>query len=167
MILSCHQVSKSFGDAVIIQNGSFHIEDREKAAIVGINGAGKSTLLKIITGELPPDSGTVVLGKDKTLGYLAQHQDCSSDQTVYDTLLEVKKEVLALEERLRELEISMKLTEGEELSRLMDSYARTSHEFELRNGYAYKSEITGVLKGLGFTEEDFAKQVRALSLIHI
>ncbi len=163
MILSCHQVSKSFGDAVIIQNGSFHIEDREKAAIVGINGAGKSTLLKIITGELPPDSGTVVLGKDKTLGYLAQHQDCPSDQTVYDTLLEVKKEVLALEERLRELEISMKLAEGEELSRLMDSYARISHEFELRNGYAYKSEITGVLKGLGFTEEDFTKQVRTLS----
>ncbi|MCD2491304.1 ABC-F family ATP-binding cassette domain-containing protein [Lacrimispora sp. NSJ-141] len=163
MILSCHQVSKSFGDAVVIQNGSFHIEDREKAAIVGINGAGKSTLLKIITGELPSDSGTVVLGKGKTLGYLAQHQDCPSDQSVYDTLLEVKKEVLALEERLRELEISMKLAEGKELSRLMDNYARINHEFELQNGYAYKSEITGVLKGLGFTEEDFTKQVRTLS----
>ncbi len=163
MILSCHQVSKAFGDVSIIENGSFHIEDREKAAIVGINGAGKSTLLKIITGELPADTGTVVLAKDKTLGYLAQHQDCTSEQTIYDTLLEVKKDVIALEERLRELELSMKAAEGEELSRLLEAYTRTSHEFELQNGYAWKSEIVGVLKGLGFSEEEFSKKVTTLS----
>ena len=163
MILACHQISKSFGDVSIIENGSFHIEDREKAAIVGINGAGKSTILKIITGELSADSGTVVLSKDKTLGYLAQHQECTSDQTIYDTLLEVKQDIIDLEKRLRELEASMKHADGEELSRLMDAYTRASHEFEQANGYAWKSEIVGVLKGLGFSEEDFGKQVSTLS----
>ncbi len=163
MILTCHQVCKAFGDVSVIKNGSFHIEDREKAAIVGINGAGKSTFLKIITGELPADSGTVTLAKDKTLGYLAQHQDCTSDQTIYDTLLEVKKDIIEMEEKLRDMEQAMKHTSGEELERLMDLYTRTSHEFELENGYAWKSEIVGVLKGLGFSEEDFSKKVSTLS----
>ncbi len=163
MILSCHQISKAFGDVSILENGSFHIEDREKAAVVGINGAGKSTLLKIITGELPADRGTVVLAKDKTLGYLAQHQELSSGQTIYDTLLEVKKDVIDLEHKLRELEQAMKHAEGEELAGLMDAYARAGHEFEQKDGYAWKSEITGVLKGLGFSEEEFGKQVAALS----
>ncbi len=163
MILSCHQISKAFGDVSILENGSFHIEDREKAAVVGINGAGKSTLLKIITGELPADRGTVVLAKDKTLGYLAQHQELSSGQTIYDTLLEVKKDVINLEHKLRELEQAMKHAEGEELAGLMDAYARAGHEFEQKDGYAWKSEITGVLKGLGFSEEEFGKQVAALS----
>ncbi len=163
MILSCHQVSKSFGDVSILKNASFHIEEREKAAIVGINGAGKSTLLKIITGDLPADSGSVVLAKDKTLGYLAQHQECTSDQTIYDTLLDVKKEILALEARMRKLEQDMKTAEGETLSQLMDAYSKASHEFEQNNGYAWKSEITGILKGLGFVEEEFSKKVSTLS----
>ena len=163
MILSCHQVSKAFGDVSILENGSFHIEDREKAAIVGINCAGKSTLLKIITGELPADHGTVVLAKDKTLGYLAQHQELSSGQTIYDTLLEVKRDVIDLEHKLRELEQAMKRADGDELTRLMDAYARANHEFEQKDGYAWKSEITGILKGLGFSETDFDKQVAALS----
>ena len=163
MILSCHQISKAFGDVSILENGSFHIEDREKAAIVGINGAGKSTLLKIITGELPADHGTVVLAKDKTLGYLAQHQELAPGQTIYDTLLEVKKDVIDLERKLRELEGAMKHVEDNELPRLMDAYAKASHEFEQKDGYAWKSEITGVLKGLGFSEADFDKQVATLS----
>ncbi|MCI9487813.1 MAG: ABC-F family ATP-binding cassette domain-containing protein [Lachnospiraceae bacterium] len=163
MILSCHQISKAFGDVSILENGSFHIEDREKAAIVGINGAGKSTLLKIITGELAADRGTVVLAKDKTLGYLAQHQELSSGQTIYDTLLEVKKDVIDLELKLRDLERAMKHADGGELERLMDAYARAGHEFEQKDGYAWKSEITGVLKGLGFSEEEFDKQVATLS----
>ncbi|MCI8550181.1 MAG: ABC-F family ATP-binding cassette domain-containing protein [Lachnospiraceae bacterium] len=163
MILSCHQINKSFGDVSILENASFHIEEREKAAIVGINGAGKSTLLKIITGELPADGGTVSLAKERTLGYLAQHQELTSNQTIYDTLLEVKKEVIDLETKLRELEQAMKHAEGQELSSLMDSYAKASHQFELKDGYAWKSEITGVLKGLGFSEEDFQKPVSTLS----
>ena len=163
MILSCSSICKSFGSDDILKNASFHIEEHEKAAVVGINGAGKSTLLKIITGELPADSGEVVISKGKTLGYLAQNQDLLSHRTIYDEMLEVKRPVIEMEERLRELEVSMKLAEGEELEAMMDSYSGLSHQFDLINGYAWKSEIVGVLKGLGFPEEEFGKQISTLS----
>ena len=152
MILSCSNICKSFGSDDIIKNASFHIEDHEKAAIVGINGAGKSTLLKIIVGELQPDSGEVVLGSGKTLGYLAQNQDLLSHRTIYEEMLDAKKSVIAME-----------TASGEELETMMNQYSRLSHEFELINGYAWKSEIVGVLKGLGFTEEEFSKQISTLS----
>ncbi|WP_373131906.1 ribosomal protection-like ABC-F family protein [Clostridium sp. M62/1] len=163
MILSCSNITKSFGTDSVLEQVSFHIEEREKAAIVGINGAGKSTLLKIIIGELAPDDGTVVVTKGKTLGYLAQHQDLDSSRTIYDELLEVKRPVIEMEERIRQLEIEMKHSAGEELETLYQTYSRLSHEFELANGYAWKSEITGVLKGLGFEEEEFSKPVCTLS----
>lgn len=163
MILSCSNITKSFGTDSVLEQVSFHIEEREKAAIVGINGAGKSTLLKIIIGELAPDDGTVVVTKGKTLGYLAQHQDLDSSRTIYDELLEVKRPVIEMEERIRQLEIEMKHSAGEELETLYQTYSRLSHEFELANGYAWKSEITGVLKGLGFEEEEFSKSVCTLS----
>ena len=163
MILSCSNISKSFGTDSILNHISFHIEEREKAAVVGINGAGKSTLLKIIVGELAPDEGSVVIAKGKTLGYLAQHQDLDSGRTIYDELLEVKRPIIEMEERLRTLEVNMKRSQGEELESLYQTYSRLSHEFELANGYAWKSEITGVLKGLGFLEEEFSKPVSTLS----
>ena len=163
MILSCSNICKSFGSEDILKNVSFHIEEHEKAAIVGINGAGKSTLLKIIVGELPADSGEVVISRGKTFGYLAQNQDLLSHRTIYDELLEVKRPVIEMEEKLRELEISMKLAEGDELEDMMSQYSRLSHQFELINGYAWKSEIVGVLKGLGFTEDEFGKQISTLS----
>ena len=163
MILSCSNISKSFGTDSILKHVSFHIEEREKAAVVGINGAGKSTLLKIIVGELAPDEGSVIVAKGKTLGYLAQHQDLDSGRTIYDELLEVKRPVIEMEERLRTLEVNMKRSQGEELETLYQTYSRLSHEFELANGYAWKSEITGVLKGLGFLEEEFSKPVSTLS----
>ena len=163
MILACHGINKSFGEEVIVADGSFHIEDNEKAALVGPNGAGKSTLLKIIVGELPSDGGDVILTKGKSLGYLAQHQDLDSSRTIYDELLEVKRPVIEMEERIRQLEIEMKHSAGEELETLYQTYSRLSHEFELANGYAWKSEITGVLKGLGFEEEEFSKSVCTLS----
>ena len=163
MILSCSNISKSFGTDSILNHVSFHIEEREKAAVVGINGAGKSTLLKIIVGKLAPDEGSVVIAKGKTLGYLAQHQDLDSGRTIYDELLEVKRPIIEMEERLRTLEVNMKRSQGEELESLYQTYSRLSHEFELANGYAWKSEITGVLKGLGFLEEEFSKPVSTLS----
>ena len=163
MILSCNNISKSFGTDSVLKHVSFHIEEREKAAVVGINGAGKSTLLKIIVGELAPDEGSVVIAKGKTLGYLAQHQDLDSGRTIYDELLEMKRPIIEMEERLRTLEINMKRSQGEELESLYQTYSRLSHEFELANGYAWKSEITGVLKGLGFLEEEFSKPVSTLS----
>lgn len=163
MILSCNNISKSFGTDVIIKSCSFNIEDHEKAAIVGINGAGKSTLLKIITGEEPADTGIVTLAKDKTLGYLAQQQDLQSDRSIYDELLSVKQYILDMESELRRIESAMNSASGDELEALMNRYTNLNHEFEMNNGYAYKSEITGVLKGLGFAEEDFSLHVNTLS----
>lgn len=163
MILSCNNISKSFGTDIIIKSCSFNIEDHEKAAIVGINGAGKSTLLKIITGEEPADTGIVTLAKDKTLGYLAQQQDLQSDRSIYDELLSVKQYILDMESELRRIETAMNSASGDELEALMNRYTNHNHEFEMNNGYAYKSEITGVLKGLGFTEEDFSLHVNTLS----
>ena len=163
MILSCNNITKTFGTDTILSDCSFHIEEREKAAIVGPNGAGKSTLLKIIMGRLPADDGTVTISKDKTLGYLAQHQNLSSDGTIYDELLSVKKDIIALEEKIRETEQQMKNATGEQLDTLLDQYTKMNHPFELENGYAYQSEIVGVLKGLGFTEDDFSLPVNTLS----
>ncbi|HBN56018.1 MAG TPA: ABC transporter, partial [Lachnospiraceae bacterium] len=163
MILACQNISKAFGDKVILKDASFHIEEREKSAIVGINGAGKSTLLKIIMGELPADEGQVVISRGKTLGYLAQHQEMESGNTIFDELLTVKQDVLELEAKMRQAEQDMKHAEKDALPPLMEEYARLSHEFEQKNGYAWKSEITGVLKGLGFEEEDFSKHVDTLS----
>lgn len=163
MILACQNIEKSFDGVTILQDASFHIEEREKAALVGINGAGKSTLFRIIVGELSPENGQVILAKGKTLGYLAQHQEMENELTIYDCLLQVKQHILDMEIRMREMEAEMKHTTGEALTKLMDSYSRLTHEFEMENGYAYKSELTGVLKGLGFQEEDFQKQVSTLS----
>lgn len=163
MILSCSHISKAFGTEQILSEVSFHIEDQEKAAIVGINGAGKSTLLKIIVGELTADTGEVVLSKGKTLGYLAQHQDLDSSKTIYEELKEVKRPIIEMEQQIRSLELSMQHASGEELEQLLSSYSRLNHTFELENGYAWKSELTGVLKGLGFTEEEFSKEVSTLS----
>ena len=163
MILSCNNISKSFGTDVIIKSCSFNIEDHEKAAIVVINGAGKSTLLKIITGIEPADTGLVTLAKDKTLGYLSQQQNLNSDNTIYDELLSVKQYILDMEAQLRSIENQMKSADDTALETLMKKYSDLNHEFELNNGYAYKSEITGVLKGLGFAEEDFTLNVNTLS----
>ena len=163
MILSCNNIEKSFDDNLIFTNCSFFIEEKEKAAIVGINGAGKSTLLKIIMKELTADKGQVILAKDKTIGYLAQYQDISSDNTIYQEMLEAKKEIIDMENNIRKLETDMHNAEGDRLQSLLSSYTRLTHQFELLNGYAYKSEITGVLKGLGFSEDMFNKHIATLS----
>ncbi len=163
MILSCSNISKTFVDNQVLKSASFHIEDYEKAAIVGINGAGKTTLLKIIVGSLPADEGLVTFAKDKSFGYLAQHQAVDSENTIYDELLTVKQEVLDLERALRETEKAMKEVHGEVLEQLLEKYSSLSNRFEDINGYACKSEITGILKGLGFDESEFGKKVDTLS----
>ena len=163
MILSCQGISKSFGEKVILNDASFHIEEREKAALIGNNGAGKTTLLRIIMNEISADSGQVVLMKDKKIGYLAQYQEIKGHRTIYEELLSTKQYIIDMEDRMRATEIQMKHASGEELERLMNTYTRLTHEFELENGYAYRSELMGVLKGLGFTEEDFNKQIETLS----
>ena len=163
MILACQNISKAYGTNEILKDASFHIEEREKAALVGINGAGKSTLFKIIVGEMTADTGEVILSKGKTLGYLAQHQDLTGDLTIYEEVLQAKQDLIRMEERLRALEEEMKHEQGERLEELMNTYTRLSHTFELENGYAYRSEVVGVLKGLGFEPEEFEKKVSTLS----
>ncbi|MBC8614090.1 ABC-F family ATP-binding cassette domain-containing protein [Blautia faecis] len=162
MILSCQSICKSFGEKVILQDASFHIEEREKAALIGNNGAGKTTLLRIIMEEISADSGQVVIAKDKKIGYLAQYQDIHGHHTIYEELMTTKQYILDMEDKIRSLEQEMKYVAGDKLESLMNSYTRLTHQFELENGYAYKSEIVGVLKGLGF-EEDYGKQIENLS----
>lgn len=163
MILACHNISKAFGEHIIVENGSFHIEDREKAALVGVNGAGKSTILKMIMGEEPLDKGDVTLSKGRTIGYLAQHQNLLPGSTIYEELKSAKADVISLEQQLRSIESELKSLSGDELKSRLDTYNRLQSEFESRNGYACESEIIGVLKGLGFEEEDFSKKTDTLS----
>ncbi len=163
MLLSCQNINKAFLEKKILQNVSFHIEDYDKAAIVGINGAGKTTLLRIIVGELAADEGLTVLSKGKTLGYLSQIQAVNGANTIYEELLSVKMELIQLEKQIRAVELQMKDAKGSDLEQLLATYARLTHDFEFADGYAYKSELTGVLKGLGFAEEEFDKPVDTLS----
>ncbi len=163
MILACHKISKAFGEEKIVADGSFHIEDHEKAALVGINGAGKSTILKMIVGELPLDAGTITLTKGKSLGYLSQHQDMAGENSIYEEVRTAKAKIIETESRLRQMEMEMKHLSAERLESHMEAYNRLTAEFERANGYAYESEIVGVLKGLGFSEDEFSKQTGALS----
>lgn len=163
MVLSCQTISKSFGTNVILDKVSFHIEEREKAALVGANGTGKSTLLKIIANQIIPDEGQVTISKMKTLGFLEQHQEMGTERTLYEELLEIKRPVMELEARIRETEAAMKKVSGIELEELLGSYTRMSQAFEAQNGYAYRSEVTGVIKGLGFNDADFDKPAHTLS----
>lgn len=163
MILACHNISKSFGEQTIVHEGSFHIEEHEKAALVGINGAGKSTIMKMIMGELPLDGGSVVLAKGKTIGYLAQHQDLSRGNSIYEEVKSAKADVIAMEAQIRQIEEELSSLSGTALEERLNTYHRLTAAFERADGYTYKSEITGVLKGLGFTEEEFTKCVDDLS----
>jgi len=163
MILSCQNLSKTFVDRPILKQASFQLEEHEKAAIVGVNGAGKTTLLKMIIGQLPADEGLITFAKDKTFGYLAQQSDLSSSHTIYEELLSVKQDLVSMEQQLRDLEESMKHCEGTQLEEIMNRYTRMTHDFEVRGGLLYKSELTGVLKGLSFLDEDFDKQISTLS----
>ena len=143
MILDCQNISKSFGTDEILKQVSFHIEENEKAAIVGINGAGKSTLLKIIVKELSPDEGKAVFAKNKSIGYLSQYQDVSGQQSILEEVLSAKADLIEMEEQLREMEQNMQSVQGDDLNRLLERYNQLNHEFELRGGYMYRSEVTG------------------------
>ncbi|MBE5824105.1 MAG: ABC-F family ATP-binding cassette domain-containing protein [Butyrivibrio sp.] len=163
MILSVHGINKSFDGKDILRDASFHVEKNEKVAVVGINGAGKTTLIKMIVGQLPPDDGEIIFSKDITWGYLAQNQNVDTDNTVYEELKEVKKDAIELEESIRQAEYDMKHLEGAELEALLDKYTRMNEQYQRMSGYAWQSEVNGVLKGLGFLEEEFDKKINTLS----
>ena len=163
MLLACQNISKAFGTKEVLHDVNFHINEKEKIAIVGINGSGKTTLLKIIMGEETPDNGQVIIAKDTTIGYLSQHQDISFDNTIYGEMLATKQYILDLETSIRKLEKDMKHAEGEELEKILETYNRLSSKYDRDNGYSYESEITGVLKGLGFSPEDYDRHINTLS----
>ncbi len=163
MILQCSNINKTFLTDTILNDVSFHINKNEKAAIVGINGSGKSTLLKIIMKQLSADSGEVIIGKDTTVGYLAQNQEYDTDKSIIDEIHDAKPEIPILEKRMNSLSEQMNKTEGTELEALIKQYDETRNKFEQLGGYSYESELTGVLKGLGFNEEEFKKPVKSLS----
>ncbi|MDD6326841.1 MAG: ABC-F family ATP-binding cassette domain-containing protein [Lachnospiraceae bacterium] len=163
MILACQNISKSYGVDEILKDVSFHIEEREKIAIVGINGSGKTTLLRIIMGEESADEGQIVISKDTTIGYLSQHQDISFDNTIYAEMLSTKQHLIDCEANIRKLELDMKHAKGTELEQIMETYNRLTVMFDRENGYAYQSEITGVLKGLGFDKSDYDRHINTLS----
>lgn len=163
MILSCSHIKKAFVTGTVINDCSFHLNEHEKAAIVGINGAGKSTLLKIIMNLISPDEGTVTFANGATVGYLAQQHKLDATGTIYEEVLHTRQDILDMETKIRDMEEKMQTTSGNDLTKLLDTYTRLTHEFELQNGYAYKSEVTGVLKGLGFEESEFDQEVASLS----
>lgn len=163
MILSCHNIEKAFGDQIIVKSGSFHIEEREKVALIGVNGAGKSTILKMMMKEVEPDAGSVILAKDKTIGYLSQHQELSGDNSILDELKTAKADLIDMEKQIRMVEMELKHLTGTALEEKLSYYHRLTERFEQANGYAYQSELIGVLKGLGFKEEEFSKSINTLS----
>ena len=163
MILACRQLHKAYGIDVILEKITFHMEEREKAAIVGVNGAGKTTLFKVLTGEISADGGEFYLKKDTTMGYLAQNFETNSEKTIYDEMLSVFEKIMQTEANLREMENEMGGLSGQALADKMEEYSRLQHYFEENDGYSYQSRLKGVLKGLGFTENDWNRPMNQLS----
>ena len=163
MIIACHHISKEFIENTVLSDITFHLEKGDRAAIVGINGAGKTTLLRIMAGEMEPDSGTVTLSGGARLGYLAQDQGLDASSTIYEEALEAKREIIEMENQLARYEREMEAVKGNALNELIEDYTNLLHRFEMMNGYAYKGEITGVLRGLGFRDDEFDKQISTLS----
>ena len=163
MILSVQHLSKSFLEVPVLSDITFHLEKGDRAAIVGINGAGKSTLLKIMMGEMKPDEGSVSFARDTTIGYLAQNQDLGFDGTIYEELLTVKKDIVDLEKKIEMDEKLMEQLTGAELEQVVIEYNELLTRFQNGNGFSYKGEITGVLRGLGFSDEEFDHEVATLS----
>ena len=163
MILSCQNINKTFIDNHLLKDVSFHMNENDKAALIGINGCGKTTLLRIIMGEMMPDDGLVTLAKDTTVGYLPQNALLSSTKSIYNELLSVRQDLITLEEQLRDMEHKMSHLDGKNLEELVEKYTLASQRFEREGGLTYRSEITGVLKGLGFSSDDFNRDISTLS----
>ena len=163
LALSVTGLTKHYDSGFTLDDVTFDLPSGYIMGLVGPNGAGKSTILKMIVGQLSPDAGTVVLTKGKTLGYLAQHQEMESGNTIYEEVRTAKAEVIEMEKQIRTIEIELPSLSGDALEARLATYQRLTSAFEHADGYAYKSELTGVLKGLGFTEEEFTKPVDSLS----
>ena len=160
MLIECSNIKKSFQGIPLLKDVTFKVDNHDKIAIIGVNGAGKTTILKIISGEEEYDSGNLFCNKDLSLSYLKQQHDLNMNKTVYETGLDVFSSLIAIENKLRELEIIMSNNHSE---KILSEYDRLTHEFQQKDGYSYPSKLTGVLKGLGFSEEEFNYKVSMLS----
>ena len=163
MLLNVSHIYKSFGEDRIITDASFTVDEGSKLAIVGNNGTGKSTLLKIIVGQLSADDGQVTLKKDASLGYLAQYQEDHYGTNILDTVLNAREDLLSMEKRLSDMELEMSNLSSGEMSSFMEGYHNLQHQFDLLGGYTFRSEAIGILKGLGFSEDEFEKSMNELS----
>ncbi|NLJ99057.1 MAG: ABC-F family ATP-binding cassette domain-containing protein, partial [Tissierellia bacterium] len=167
IVLSCNNISKTYVVDPVLEDISFTVESGEKIGLIGLNGSGKTTLFNILSGEIEKDSGSIFIQKDLKVGYLKQHTNIISDKTIFNECLEVFEPLIEMEKNLRALENNISIEgakgESEQLNKLMVEYSNLLEEFNKRNGYGYESEIRGVLKGLGFNDEDMDKEVNILS----
>ena len=163
MLLTCNNLQKSFGTDEILRNISFILEEKEKAALVGVNGAGKTSVFRLITGEWSPDSGDITFGTGVQIGYLPQITNLDTPRTLYEELDSVFQPLRELEERIRKLESDMAVLKGSVLDTTMTRYGRLMEEFEEKRGYEANSRLKGVLKGLGFPESMWQQPMASLS----
>ena len=163
MVLACNHINHSFTDEPILSDATFHINEHEKVALVGINGAGKTTLFRLIVGELTPDSGEVILAKNSSIGYLPQQTNYQSDKTIYEELFAVQSDLIEMDRKLRELEQKISQSQGAQLEKLLSQYHTLKTTFEVSDGYAYKSKVLGVINGLGFGGDAMHKKIELLS----
>ncbi|GIM27466.1 thiamine ABC transporter substrate-binding protein [Clostridium polyendosporum] len=167
IVIGCKDVKKSFGIDEVLKNVTFNINEGEKVGLIGANGEGKSTLFRILTRELSQDNGDLFIDKNKTIGYLSQHLALESCKTIYDELLNVFEDILRLENKIKDLEIKMNEpydhAKEDYHNKLIKDYTTSQELYENRGGYTFRGEISRVLKGLGFTEEDFYKEIKVLS----
>ncbi|HAT4157245.1 ABC-F family ATP-binding cassette domain-containing protein [Clostridium perfringens] len=167
IILSCRHLTKSFGIDEILRDVTFNINEGDKVGLIGPNGEGKSTLFKILTKQLDYDSGELFLDKNKTLGYLSQNLSLDSENTIYDEMLSVFSSLTELEDKIKTLEEKLNepydASKEEYHNKLIKDYTLSQELYENRGGYTFRGEISRVLKGLGFLEEDFNNQIINLS----
>ncbi len=164
--ISCNNINKSFGIDVILKDISFTVNIGDKIGLIGKNGTGKSTLFKILSGQIPYDSGDIFMAKNMNIGYLKQDPDFDENKTIYEECIPIFKNIIDMEKNLRDLELEISKYENHdspEFKKLINSYSNLLEEFNKNNGYGYKSEIRGVLKGLSFKDEDFNKPIYQLS----
>ena len=167
IVLSCKDIHKSYGIDVILDKITFSINEGEKVGFIGANGAGKSTLFKILTSQLDYDNGELFIDKNKNIGYLSQDLTLNSNSTIYEETLLVFDDLLNLEKNLKDLELKMNepydVSKEEYINKTIKEYTLTYDLYNNRGGYTYKAEISRVLKGLGFMEEDYNKPINILS----